>query len=335
MSAGTAPVRVTFLGCGAVTRMHARTLGRMRGDGIACAFASASPDRARAYAEAHGGAAWFGSYDDALADPKTDVVVVATPPSTHFELAMRALGAKKHVVVEKPAVLAAAELDVVAAMAAVVDRRVFVAENYFYKPLARALRRLVARDALGDILCLHVNALKRQATDGWRNDRLLAGGGALFEGGIHWVNLLANLGLTVRRVTASRPGAQQGPERSVLVSFEYAEGAIGTLLYSWDVPSLPGGLRLSRIFGTRGSATFESNGVFLWARGLPMRLRLPSMVDGGGYRAMFRDFFRALRTGDEPAMTLAVARRDLELVEAAYRAIAKDGGGSAQVTKPA
>ena len=70
-----------------------------------------------------------------------------------------------------------------------------VAENYFYKPLARALRRLIAEGAVGELLFVHVNALKSQRRRGLaRATPASPGGGALFEGGIHWVDLLANLG---------------------------------------------------------------------------------------------------------------------------------------------
>ena len=62
----------------------------------------------------------------------------------------------------------------------VMRRRVLVAENYYYKPLARTLRRLLADGAIGDPLFLHVNALKRQVASGWRTDPALSGGGALF-----------------------------------------------------------------------------------------------------------------------------------------------------------
>ncbi|MDP9143469.1 MAG: hypothetical protein M3N43_02030, partial [Actinomycetota bacterium] len=66
-------------------------------------------------------------------------------------------------------------------------------------------------------------------------------------------------------------------------------------------------------------ATFESNGLFLLQRARRIRLQIPGLRDIKGMRAMFTDFILALRTGAEPAMTLAMARRDLELVEVATR----------------
>jgi predicted dehydrogenase len=103
---------------------------------------------------------------------------------------------------------------------------------------------------------------------------------------------------------------------------QYEEGAVGTLHHAWDTPSLLRGLRISRIYGTRGSVTFESNGLFVLVHSKNIRLIIPSTRDIGGYRAMFADFIACLRDGREPRMTLDLARRDLELVEAAYHSLA-------------
>ncbi|MBW3629090.1 MAG: hypothetical protein KY464_07300, partial [Gemmatimonadetes bacterium] len=152
-----------------------------------------------------------------------------------------------------------------------------------------------------------------------------AGGGALFEGGIHWINFMASLGLTPARVHGFRPGRADGPERPVVVVFEYAGGAVGTLYDSWEIGSPLKGLRLSALYGTDGAATFETNGLFLGVRGRRRRIRMPDPRDLLGYRAMFEDFFQALRAGTEPRFDLSRARRDLELVEEVYRSIARSG----------
>ena len=103
----------------------------------------------------------------------------------------------------------------------------------------------------------------------------------------------------------------------------YAEGAVGTLAYSWEVPSLFRGLRLSRIFGREGSITFESNGLFILVNGRRKRIMFPGFADIGGFTAMFRDFFKAAAENREPQLTLAIAHRDVEIIEAAYRSMGR------------
>lgn len=310
------PIGLAFLGCGFATRMHSRTLGRF--GGVQRYYASRDPARAERFNHRFGGRAAFGSYEAAMADRRVQVVLVATPPASHLELTLSALAAGKHVILEKPPLMRSGDFDRVMEASATAGRQVMVAENYFYKPMAEALRAVIAGGDIGEPRIVSVSALKEQRTGDWRDHPELAGGGALFEGGIHWVDFMSNLGLAVERVHGFRPGPADGPERTMVVVFEYVGGAVGTLYHSWEIGSPLKGVRLSAIHGTAGAATFESNGLLLMVRGRRRRLSLPDPRDLLGYRAMFEDFFAALRSGREPRFTLTMARRDLELVEAAY-----------------
>lgn len=340
-------MNVAILGSGLAAEIHSKTLKAVA-PGVKRWYASRDEARGRAIAARLGGAGHFGSYEAAVCSPDIDVVLVGLPPSLHLEWTLRALDAGKHVIVEKPPFLSVSELDQVAAAATRAGRQVLVAENYFYKPLTALLREAIAGGDLGHVLFLQLNAVKRQKTSDWRDDVGLAGGGALFEGGIHWVSLLANIGLTPRRIRAAVPCGAGGPgragrtgeaggagegrspsgppdrkvERSAAVTIEYAEGAVATLSYSWDVPGLVNGVRMSRIYGTGGSMRFETNGIFAVLAGRRTRLFLPGLADLAGYRAMMTDFLAAIEQGRPPLYNLSLARRDLRLIEEAYASIA-------------
>ena len=309
---------LTFLGCGEAARTHAKTLAAVADD-VAIRFASRDLAKAEAFAGELGGDGAYGSYAAALEDPGVDAAVVLTPPHRHRELVEAALKHGRDAVVEKPAFVRPEDFEAVREAAERTGRRVLAAENYRYKPLRRTLAGLLADGAVGQPLLLHVDAVKRQPTPGWRGDPDRAGGGALLEGGIHWVNFMAELGMEVEEVRGHAPAPGSGPERSMLVVFRYAGGAVGTLSYSWEVPSPLKGLRLSRVYGREGALTFESNGLFVFQRGRRLRLRFPGFRDIAGYRGMWRDLVDALRSGREPAMTLADAERDVRLVRQAYR----------------
>jgi predicted dehydrogenase len=254
-----------------------------------------------------------------VADGRTDAVLITAPPRSHRDLALAALAAGKHVLVEKPAFLDAAEFDAVEAAAATHGRQVVPLENYPYKPLVGALRRIIDDGSLGRLRLIQIQAVKRQPVDGWRVDPAESGGGALFEGGIHWISLMTRLGLEVRGVHGTFAGSPPGWERTAVVTLDYAEGVAGVLTYSWEIPGTFRGLRLSRLWGTRGSALFESNGLFLLVRRRrlvrPVRL---GIRDIQGTRAMTADWVGALTAGRPPRYTLHDARRDVELVRAAY-----------------
>ena len=311
---------ILFLGCGWATTMHSRTLKKI--GGVNLFYASRDAARAEQFRAKHGGVRAFGSYDAALADAPADIALVATPTVTHQALALRSLQAGKHVIVEKPAFMRAADVTPVRDAAHAAGRSVFVAENYFYKPITRHLRRLVAEGAFGDVRFVSVNATKRQTGDGWRGDPSLSGGGALFEAGVHWVNFLANIGLEVRSVSAHRVGQSRGPDQSTLTVFTYANGAIGTLAHSWELAAPFGGMRLSKVQGTRGSVTFESNGLLYLGSGAARSFGVPALRDFLGYKAMFTDFLGSVREQRAPAFTLEGAERDLQLLEQAERSMA-------------
>jgi UDP-N-acetylglucosamine 3-dehydrogenase len=310
-------INLAFLGCGGITRTHSRTLRRLRSD-VRCFYASRDPARAAAMSRRFAGAGSFESYAAALADDRVSTVLVATPPDSHLQLILAALEHGKHAIVEKPALLRAADFALVRAAEASSGCRVLVAENYCYKPLARTLQQIIRSGVLGEIRFLDLNAVKYQADRGWRADPVLAGGGALFEGGVHWIDLLDNLGLRIEAVHGFRPGDWCAGERSMLVVAEYEEGAVGTLTHSWEIPSPLRGLRFSHIYGTRGSVSFESNGLVLFITGERRRVMFPGLRDINGYQAMFRDFLAVLQMGTEPVMSLERAQRGLELIESAY-----------------
>jgi predicted dehydrogenase len=317
-------MKLVFVGCGRIARAHAKRLRRHHQD-LSISFASRDPARAKQFANELGGDA-YESYAAALGASDVDIAAIVTPPSEHLDLALAALAAGKHVLLEKPPLPRSIDFDAVSAAAAAANRQVFVAENYHYKPLLARLRRLLEERVVGDVLFVHINAIKKQQASGdWRDDPAVALGGALYEGGIHWIDFMASMGMRVRRVVGHKPAPAEGTamERSMLVTFEYAEGAIGTLSYSWEVPSTARGLRLSKIYGRTGTITFETNGLWVLAHGTKTRFYVPGLFDLAGYKAMWADFVRAWKTGESPRMTLAQARRDLELVEAAYASAAE------------
>jgi predicted dehydrogenase len=290
--------------------------------GLELFYASRDGGRAEAYRRRYGGRRAFASYAEGLAEPRVDVALVATPTVTHLDLVVQSLRAGKHVIVEKPAFMCSTDADSVREVAANVGRRVFVAENYAYKPVADHLRRVIRAGDLGDVRFVSLNATKRRRADGWRGEPATSGGGALFEGGVHWVSFAANIGLDVEEVSAYRVGTSDCADRSALVVFRYQNGAVGTLAHSWELAAPLGGLRTSKVHGTLGAVTFESNGLAAVTTGRRRSVRVLAFRDPFGYRTMLRDFLRAIRTGDPSAFTLAMAQRDLRLLEQAAGSMA-------------
>jgi UDP-N-acetylglucosamine 3-dehydrogenase len=310
-------INIAFLGCGFATKNHSKTLKKFKN--VRRFYASRSAEKAVEYQQKFKGAGHFGSYEDAINSPEINTIFVATPPDSHLELTLQAMRAGKHVIVEKPPFFNSTDFDIITNLQKETQTQVMIAENYFYKPNLQRLRKLIASDVIGDIKFLYFNATKKQTTGDWRDEKTQSGGGSLFEGGIHWINFISNMGLEVDSVSGFQPGEVLEMDRSMQIVAKYKEGAIGTLLYSWEVNALFKGLRLSKLYGTKGSISFESNGIFIFVRGRKWKFILPGFSDIGGSKGMFQDFFKALRNGEEPDFNLALAKRDLVMIEEVYR----------------
>ena len=318
------PVDICILGCGAVARLHSR-VARSLGGAVRLSFASRDADRAEQYRRRYRGRYAFGSYEEACTHAEIDAVLICTPPGLHEAHAQLAAGAGKGIVIEKPAARSVAELDRIRAVAR--DHGVLgaVAENYHFKPLVRVLRSHVERGDIGTPQYIEISRAGSNQTGGWRADADLMGGGALLEGGVHWIHLLCELGGTPGQVVAARPRQVSAPVAPVedsldmLVAFE--DGPVGRLFHSWNTTTHVFGLGMSRILGTDGNIHFESNGVFATVLGRRHRIRIPGLRDLMGYRGMWRHLVECLRAGRAPQISLDIARRDLAVVEAAYRSL--------------
>jgi predicted dehydrogenase len=318
------PLRIAFLGCGFITRVHSEHLRHLRGQ-VACAYASRDGARADEYRRRFHGTASYPDYGAAIDDPRIDAVVIAVPPRFHLDLTLKALAAGKHVLVEKPAFLSSGDFRTVIDARDRAGRVVLVGENDHYKPLARTLRRLLAEGAVGEMVFAQFVTIARKlkTADDWRNDETMAGGDAFFEEGIHWLHLAGSLGPAITGIQGHRPGLPRtspatGDTRakSMMVAFRYDNDAVGTLYYSREVPSLLRGLRLSKIFGRGGIITFESNGTFVLVRGNGApRLIFPGFRDIRGYQAMYRDFLASIRDRHAPQMSVERALEDQRLME--------------------
>jgi predicted dehydrogenase len=320
----SAPLRIAFLGCGFITRVHSRNLRHLRSD-IVCGYASRDQARASEFCGKYRGTASYGDYAEAIADPNIDAVVIAVPPAFHLNLTLQALAAGKHVLVEKPAFPAMGDYEVVREARDRAGRVVLIGENDHYKPLAIKLRQLLAEGVIGEMVFGHFSSIVRRlkTADDWRNDESMAGGDAFFEEGIHWLHLANCLGPKITSITGFQPTpSHEGPDRrtkSMMAAFRYDNGAVGSLYYSREIPSLLKGLRLSKLFGRQGVITFESNGVVLLARGQGFpRLIFPGFRDIRGYQAMYRDFRQSILNGTAPEMSLERAMEDQRLMDQIY-----------------
>lgn len=148
------------------------------------AVASRSLDRAAGFAERFGIALPLGSPEELMARADVDVVYVATPQHAHDEVALAAIAAGKHVLIEKPLAISAARAERILAGGRAAG--VFVMEAMWtrYLPQASIIRRIVADGVLGEIRLVQADHAQ-QIPQPHRLYNAAIGGGALLDLGVY------------------------------------------------------------------------------------------------------------------------------------------------------
>ncbi len=145
------PLRFGVLGAARITTDVLIDPARSGVAVMVAAVAARDPARAAAYAHAHGIPVVHRDYAALIADEAIDAVYVPLPNSLHAEWTIRALGAGKHVLCEKPIASNAAEAEAIAVAARETGLVVAEAFHYRHHPLARRIEAIVRAGLLGDI----------------------------------------------------------------------------------------------------------------------------------------------------------------------------------------
>lgn len=247
-----AALRWGLLGTARINRL---LIPAIRGSSRSAVHAVASRDGGRADAYA---ASWaiphaFGSYDRLLASD-VDIVYIPLPNSLHVPWALRALGAGKHVLCEKPLALTAADVDRLAAAAAA-SRRV-ITEGFMYRHHAqmRRIEEILGDGTIGDLR--HVVASSSYMQNRPADVRLdpSLGGGALWDVGCYSVGF-ANVvtGAAPQQVTAWRRSGPSGVDEEFAGTMFYAGGVVAQIFASFRAAYQT----FARLTGTTGALEID------------------------------------------------------------------------------
>jgi predicted dehydrogenase len=189
-----------------------------------------------------------GSFDELLADGALDAVVIATPVPTHYELAKQALEAGKHVFVEKPPAMRAAEMDELVELAGAHDLVLMPGHLLLYHPGVLKLKELVDAGELGEVLCVYGN---RQNLGIVRTNE-----NALWSLGVHDLSVILYL-LDEDPETAVAHGRDfltPGVEDVVFCYLRFPSGKIAHMHLSWLDPHK---MRKLTVVGREKMAVFD------------------------------------------------------------------------------
>ena len=214
-------IRVALIGYGYAGRtFHAPLIRATPGLELA-AISSSRPDRVHADLP---DIPVVASAEEACALPSVELVVIATPNDTHVPMAMAALGAGKHVVLEKPVAPAIGEARELALLAQRTNRVLAAFQSRRWDGDFLAVTDLLARGVLGEVSHFesHFNRFRPIVRDRWR-ERAGVGSGLWYDLGPHLVDQAMQLfGLPDRVIgslAAQRAGAQSDDWAHVILEY--------------------------------------------------------------------------------------------------------------------
>jgi predicted dehydrogenase len=321
-------MKVGIVGCGLIGQKRARALGESQL--IACA--DLVRERAETLARAVPGYPQVLTEWRALVDrADVDAVIVATPHSLLAEVALAAVSAGKHALVEKPAARRPGELDSVIAAARRSGALVRVGFNHRFHPALRKAKDLVAAGAIGELMYIrgrygHGGRVGYEKE--WRAQPAVSGGGELVDQGIHLIDLA----------------------RWFLGDFEKVQGFAHT--YFWDMPVEDNAFLLLQtaarqvallhaswtewknlfsfeIFGHHGKLEITGLGGSYGTERLAYYRMSPEMgppettmweypMSDASWELEYAEFVEDIRLGRPPAAGLEDARAALAIVERIY-----------------
>jgi predicted dehydrogenase len=198
--------------------------------GVLSALCEVDPDLRERFGARYPGVRMYADVDELLSDDGIQGVVIATPVPTHFPLARRALAAGKHVLVEKPPAMRAAEIDELVGLAEERGLVLMPGHLLLYHPGIRKLKALIDDGELGDVLCVYGN---RQNLGIVRMDE-----NALWSLGVHDLSVILYLldEEPSEAVAYGRDFLTDGVEDVVFCYLRFPSGKIAHMHLSWLDP---------------------------------------------------------------------------------------------------
>jgi len=220
------------------------------------------------------------THQPALDDPEIDAVVIATPAATHFELALAALQAGKHVFVEKPMATKAAEVDELARCAKERGLVVMVGHTFIYNSAVRYVKKMIDAGDLGEIRYIYSQRLNL--------GRIRSDIDALWNFAPHDISIIQYWLGDATPLSVSRRGMaymQDGIDDVVFLSLTYPGKIMANIHVSWLDPQK---VRKMIVVGSKKMVVYDDiadDKIAIYDKGIDRRAVLGEHMDFDNPRA--------------------------------------------------
>ena len=298
------------------------------------AVASRDQAKAQAYAQEHGIARAYGSYEALLADPEVDAIYNPLPNLLHREWTVKAATAGKHVLCEKPLVTTLADFDAVTQAAERYGVVIFEAFMYLHHPQTQMVLETVRSGRLGTLQQInswfHFYLPPERAT----NIRLNAGlhGGSLWDVGVYPSSLAlavahaAGAGSAPTELFANQIVGESGVDVAMRAQLHFANGLVAQISSGFRTPFREG----AQIIGDQAMLYIHEP----WKPGLQGNDSLCTLTTASGenttlttpaidpYLCEVRAMEACVLDGAAPLLSLEMSRNFLRSVLAIYESAA-------------
>jgi predicted dehydrogenase len=258
-------IKVAVIGLGGIAQLeHLPNLIKTNNVTVT-AVAEINKNRLNALADKFNIPERYTSYEELLDKSDADAVIIATPTSTHKEITIAALHAKKDVFVEKPLARMYDEAKPIVEAARKNKRKIMVGMNLRYRPDAMILRSLIKSGEIGNPLYVKCGWFRTRSSKGkWFTRREESGGGVIIDLGI----VLLDLSLWVLDYppvntvsTQSYFHNTKSVEDTAISFLRCKEGEIISMETSWSLP-VEKDIFYLNIYGTKGTASLNPFRIF-------------------------------------------------------------------------
>ncbi|MHA7831186.1 MAG: Gfo/Idh/MocA family protein [Flagellimonas sp.] len=269
----------------------------------------------------------YQNFDDIANNEDIDVVYVVLPNSMHAEFSIRAAKAGKHVICEKPMGITVAECDAIINACKQAGVKLGMGYRLHSEPYTQQVKDYVKEKTFGDILFVSADAAYRSAgnPDQWRLNKKLSGGGALMNMGVYAVqSTIYGTGENPISVAAqefsTRPEYFKDTDETITAQFEFPSGAVGNISTSHNFNA-----NAMYASGTSGWFRLQPANNYGPLSGETSRGDIIKFPHESQQKLQMDDFARHVLFGEPNKAPGEMGKRDMIIVEAIYKSIAKGG----------
>jgi predicted dehydrogenase len=257
-----------------------------------------------------------------------EIIDMVMPHYMHRDLARRAMSDGKHVLIEKPIATTLEEARDMIRESIKHKVKFMVAEQYYFDSSLRKTIEYLKEGMIGRVHTIIVRSQSNfQQLDGWRTSERLMGGGALIDGGIHFIEALLDLGGEYSEINSrvyKGKSSIEGEDNTASL-FRFKSGATGIFFYSWNYVSPPD-VPAYEVLGTEGSVyeyrgerKHSNNDHPNTAFGVPvLNGTVQEIEESDVFDAEISGFLKAVEKDEDVPYSPELAYRNLETVLKIY-----------------